>query len=431
MGVAEAVAKVQEGLAELCDASLWALTDAESRDLVAETFTLLNTTEAVYLAAVRDLDSRPGAVAGARPGRVARTFLEQKLRRSRAGADVAAAHALDGELRLLGEALAAGEVSRAHVDCAVRAMAKVPAHFRENEAARVRLDAWLTENARLFAPWQAERLGRTLLGVLDPDGVDRFDPRAVERREVSVVTDSTGMVVIRGQLDPVTGGSLKAALDHLAKPAPRSKDELAVPDPRTRGQRTADALGLMAKLALGAIGSGGEVDRPRVVIHAPLHGPVAESDQTGPLTERWLARHLCDATLQAVFTGPDGKDLTLGRARRTVSVRQRRALVARDGGCAIPGCHAPGAWCDGHHVRWWSKGGRTDLDNLALLCPRHHTDVHSGVWALEIRDGVPWARPPTWVDPHQRWRRNTYRHHRDQAHQLRLDLHPPPHDDAA
>jgi hypothetical protein len=40
-------------------------------------------------------------------------------------------------------------------------------------------------------------------------------------------------------------------------------------------------------------------------------------------------------------------------------------------------------------------------------------------------NGLPWARPPTWIDPHQRPRRNTYQHHRNQAHQLRHDLDPP------
>jgi hypothetical protein len=47
------------------------------------------------------------------------------------------------------------------------------------------------------------------------------------------------------------------------------------------------------------------------------------------------------------------------------------------------------------------------------------------VWAVEIRDGLPWARPPTWVDPQQRWIRNTYRDHRDKGDQLGLDLDPP------
>jgi hypothetical protein len=74
------------------------------------------------------------------------------------------------------------------------------------------------------------------------------------------------------------------------------------------------------------------------------------------------------------------------------------------------------------------------LVNLALVCHRHHADIHAGVWSLEMIDGLPWARPPRWLDPHQELRRNTYRHHRDAAHQLALDLDPPgdpPRDDVA
>jgi hypothetical protein len=152
---------------------------------------------------------------------------------------------------------------------------------------------------------------------------------------------------------------------------------------------------------------------------------VAECDQTGPVPEPWLARFFCDAVLQAAITTDDGQVLNLGRAQRTISPPQRRALTARDGGCVIPGCDAPAPWCDGHHARWWSHGGATDLDNLALVCHRHHADIHAGTWVLEMRDGLPWARPSAWIDPHRRWQRNTYRQHRDQAHQLALELDPP------
>jgi len=117
--------------------------------------------------------------------------------------------------------------------------------------------------------------------------------------------------------------------------------------------------------------------------------------------------------------------LHLGRAQRTVTPPQRRALTARDRGCVIPGCDAPAPWCDAHHVTWWSRGGTTDLDNLALVCHRHHADIHAGTWTLAMRDGVPWARPPTWIDSEQPWIRAVNERYRDTAHQLALDLDPP------
>jgi hypothetical protein len=35
-----------------------------------------------------------------------------------------------------------------------------------------------------------------------------------------------------------------------------------------------------------------------------------------------------------------------------------------------------------HHVVPWKPGGRTDLDNLALLCLFHHGVVHKKGWAM-------------------------------------------------
>ncbi|HEY5624081.1 MAG TPA: HNH endonuclease signature motif containing protein [Gammaproteobacteria bacterium] len=36
-----------------------------------------------------------------------------------------------------------------------------------------------------------------------------------------------------------------------------------------------------------------------------------------------------------------------------------------------------------HHVEHWSHGGETSLDNLMLLCTKHHTLVHEGGFRIE------------------------------------------------
>jgi hypothetical protein len=56
--------------------------------------------------------------------------------------------------------------------------------------------------------------------------------------------------------------------------------------------------------------------------------------------------------------------------------------------------------CEAHHVKWYRHGGTTDITNLASLCGHHNTSVHSGLWEITMRDGVPWVRPPTWIDRH-------------------------------
>ena len=60
----------------------------------------------------------------------------------------------------------------------------------------------------------------------------------------------------------------------------------------------------------------------------------------------------------------------------------KRALQARDKGCVFPGCHHT-RFVDAHHIQHWSAGGETSLDNLLLLCERHHWLVHEGGFRIE------------------------------------------------
>src|SRR5204862_1425040 len=58
-----------------------------------------------------------------------------------------------------------------------------------------------------------------------------------------------------------------------------------------------------------------------------------------------------------------------------------RQIRYRDGGCRFPGCGTK-AFTQAHHVRWWRHGGRTDLDNLVLICTFHHRLVHEHGWVV-------------------------------------------------
>ena len=74
--------------------------------------------------------------------------------------------------------------------------------------------------------------------------------------------------------------------------------------------------------------------------------------------------------------------IDVGRAQPAIRGPRRRALNARDGHCRWPGCERPASWCDGHHIVYRIHGGTDDLDNLVLLCHRHHRMVHEGGWQL-------------------------------------------------
>jgi hypothetical protein len=95
-----------------------------------------------------------------------------------------------------------------------------------------------------------------------------------------------------------------------------------------------------------------------------------------------VRRLACDAETVVLVEDDDGQPLSVGRKTRTVSTAIKRALWARDGGCRFPGC-GKRRFVDAHHIRHWSAGGETCLDNLLLLCTRHHRLVHEGGFRIE------------------------------------------------
>ncbi|WP_342744031.1 hypothetical protein [Geodermatophilus pulveris] len=95
----------------------------------------------------------------------------------------------------------------------------------------------------------------------------------------------------------------------------------------------------------------------------------------------------CDSAVTRIVLGPDGTPLDHGRTHRLVPPHLRRAVEVRDQGCVFTGCAAPTTWCDVHHVLAWIDGGDTNLANSALLCERHHTEVHHGFRVQRRPDG--------------------------------------------
>ena len=119
----------------------------------------------------------------------------------------------------------------------------------------------------------------------------------------------------------------------------------------------------------------------------------------------------CHAGIIPQLMDGDHEVLDMGRQRRDFSAAQHRCLVARDRGCATPGCTMPPAWCHVHHITEWEHGGETDIDNAVLLCSAHHTDVHTGKWSIVRvdREGV-WFSPAPWLNPDPTPRRNVRAH---------------------
>ncbi|MBY4038016.1 DUF222 domain-containing protein [Rhodococcus fascians] len=127
----------------------------------------------------------------------------------------------------------------------------------------------------------------------------------------------------------------------------------------------------------------------------------------GPLSRNTSRQLACDCLLTAIVMDENGNPLNLARTARTVTAKQKRALTARDHGCAFPGCGKPAAWTEGHHIWHWADGGPTDMNNLVLLCGFHHRLVHHSDWEVFIgTDNHPWFVPPATVDPYRQPRQS-------------------------
>ena len=129
---------------------------------------------------------------------------------------------------------------------------------------------------------------------------------------------------------------------------------------------------------------------------------------TGPVSAATIRKIACDADIIPVLLGTEGRILDIGRASRIFPPHIRKALTARDQGCAFPGCTIPAPWCEAHHISYWSRGGTTSTDNGVLACAAHHHLIHKEHWTIQLRAGIPWFIPPPHLDPRQQPRRNHY-----------------------
>ena len=208
-------------------------------------------------------------------------------------------------------------------------------------------------------------------------------------RSVTSYVDEDGMFVLRARLTPELGAVVQRALDAATERLYQESRNAAEPDSITEevnfAQRRADALGLLAESALAAdLDRGTTADRYQVVLHVEAGTgadaspqAVLEMDDGGVRVSAETSRRLsCDASVVVMREGADGSVLDVGRRTRTVPTPIRRALTARDSRCRFPGCTA--RRCDAHHITHWADGGSTSLDNLMLLCRRHHTLLHEG-----------------------------------------------------
>ncbi len=414
---------VVEGLVE---GEFWRLSGQESADSLEEMESAFRLLEFARCRELADFHARD--IAGQEAGLSTEAFLRARLRLSpgEAKARVRSAQQLVGSVSISGElvepalpataaAASEGALSVEHVQVIGQAMKKLPPAVGVRE--RAEAEEFLAEQSREMDPSRVRVLARRLHAVLDPDGT--LDEDKPERRELIFRRDVGGMDYIRGRLDAEASATVQAALGPLAQPQPAQDGQ---PDTRSRSRRMADALVELSSRTL----AGGELpavggEKPQVTVmitlddlrgkhsdDTSLRRPGTGTLGTGAAITAEAARRVaCDAGVIPIVLGSQSEPLDIGRATRTIPTGIRRAVVARDTGCIHPGCTAPAAWCQTHHVKHWADGGPTSLQNLVLLCHRHHWIVHHEGWRIEFLHGIPHVIRPPLVDPLQQPRRNT------------------------
>jgi hypothetical protein len=240
---------------------------------------------------------------------------------------------------------------------------------------------WLLDVARSNEPAELRRVIRALREAIFPDELDEAWMKGMDKQDITVAPVPGGWHV-SGFLNITAGAKFKKVLDSVS--APHDAE-----DTRSGSERRVQGFDdLMSKILEGGLPADKGV-RPHVSVMvdadtlADQGGVSAQLAGFGPIGPNLLAYLACISDFTPILTRqgfPTGqsKVLNVGRAHRSPTLKQRRAVIARQNGiCAAPGCKH--THLEIHHTVWWSHGGPTDLDLLIGLCVRCHHLHHRGM----------------------------------------------------
>ena len=204
--------------------------------------------------------------------------------------------------------------------------------------------------------------------------------RAHASRALRVRRDrDRNLMTVTVELPIDTGELLEKALDKA-----RDDDVLKTPDlaDTSWSRRQADAFVNMVTGYLSGESGTSASDNYLVTIHVD-QSALAGGDGRSAVPIESVKRLCCDGKAVVITENSQGEPLAIGRKSRVVPKAMERAVRARDNNCCVfPGCtHHRFLHC--HHVEHWADGGETRLENLMLLCTKHHTLVHEGGFRIE------------------------------------------------
>ena len=245
--------------------------------------------------------------------------------------------------------------------------------------------------------------------------------------------DEDGSLVFTGRVPAEVGAMLMKALQSSIDRKDKEITAVTSEDEddgsyASLSQRRADAIAELAEsyFANGPAGSS-SADRYQVMLHVDAEDLPSSHIEDGPHVSAVTSKRICcDTSISRIIEDETGEPISIGRKSRVIPPAMRRALKSRDKQCRFPGC-THRHFIDGHHIRHWSDGGETSLDNLVQLCRFHHRLVHEGGFGCEKNDAgsvifrdkegarIPWTgRPP-------RYRGNVLAHLREKLEDRFID----------
>ncbi|WP_284981262.1 DUF222 domain-containing protein [Arthrobacter sp. efr-133-TYG-118] len=339
-----------------------------------------------------------------------------------AGQDVPARH------QVLAAALSSANVPSRSATLISVALDQVR-HLADTETAR-QMEHSLTHTAARSDPDFVSRMAKRWVDAIDQDGTEPGEEELRQRQGAFIRKPRHGLHHLEIFATAEQFETLATAMNTAANPrlqpntnAPGTGTSTGADlDRRSRAQKLLDGLtgACAAALATGGLPANGGL-RPQVMVTIDYQDLLERVDREpptgsrpgtgastfqGPIHPSVIRKIACDADIIPVLLGSEGRVLDIGRASRIFPPHIRKAIIARDQGCAFPDCTIPAPWCEAHHISYWSGGGTTGTDNGTILCSHHHHVIHKEHWTITTDSGVPWFTPPPHVDPRQTPRRN-------------------------
>jgi hypothetical protein len=279
------------------------------------------------------------------------------------------------------DAIAAGEIGFPHLAL----IAREAAALAESGSNKQFDETPLLDKARDYTVGRFRNFCHHQRHANDPAGYAADQAESVTARSLELNTGEGGRLWIRGVLDPEGGNIVRTALEALAHRTGKGDD-------RKRDRRLGDAIVELA----------GHGQRSQLVVTTTLEtllqragAPAADVEFSLPLSAASVARLACDCNVTRILLGSQSQVIDVGRSKRVINPALERALRVRDRTCRWHGCDRPASYTAAHHLQHWAQGGATDLENLVLLCHRHHWMVHEGGWQIvRTENGDYLAIPP-------------------------------------